>query len=190
MTTVHEYASPTKLRSLVYEPRRPACDALLQSDTGASGGGGSDAAAALPGRPKQLKTVIGFSDGRDFAARVGPRAAASVEGRFASAVATTIMVSPKGSAALMSSAPPSHIPASHFSGDRGEGGETSGDGGGGVGGGGGGGGSPRPSGGRSGRPGVAVEVRPQLREFVERIRKEVPRGGGGSLYEQLPPPSR
>ncbi|GLC56980.1 hypothetical protein PLESTB_001170000 [Pleodorina starrii] len=147
------------------------------SGGGAAVGTGPQAAAAAAvaaaGRPRQLETVIGFSDGREFAARVGPRAAAPAEGgRFAAAVAsTTMVVSPK--------APASASAAGGAGGGGGDSGAL---------------GSPRPSGGGGGgsaAAGAAAVVQPQLKDFVERMRKEPPRVGGyGSLYEQLPPPSR
>ncbi|EFJ42553.1 hypothetical protein VOLCADRAFT_121513 [Volvox carteri f. nagariensis] len=165
---------------------------------GSSGDGKAGTAAAAPAaaasRPRQLETVIGFSDGRDFVARVGPRAAAPAEGRFAGAVASTIVVSvsprgpPPSSSSLASPLPAAgalHATGCGAGESGGGGGECSG------------GGSPRPlaSAGRHGTAGGhgsggAAEVRPHLRELVERIRKETPRGGGGSLYEQLPPPSK
>lgn len=165
---------------------------------------GSKPAPTGTSRPRQLETVIGFSDGRDFTARVGPRAAATPsEGRFASAVATTMVASPRPTAAHTPTTPAAAsgssgavsvgsprgsagsvkahgadgllLPRQLSSGCGSGSGTGSGDEGGGTGGGAGAGGG--------------VDVKPQLREFVNRIRKE-PLRGPGSLYEQLPPPSR
>ncbi|GLI61288.1 hypothetical protein VaNZ11_003639 [Volvox africanus] len=169
-------------------PKRPRVCFADDTDAGGhSGGGGEDgkpATLAAAGRPRQLENIIGFSDGRDFVARVGPRAAAPAEGRFAGAVATTIVLSPKGPSASAAAATAQRA-SSNGSGEA----VASGGGGGG---GGGGGNSPRPHSSVHGGAGAPAtgEVRPQLRELVDRIRKETPRGGGGTLYEQLPPPSR
>ncbi|GIL73748.1 hypothetical protein Vretimale_5377 [Volvox reticuliferus] len=165
-------------------PKRPRVCFADDADAGGhNGGSGEDvkpAMSAAAGRPRQLENIIGFSDGRDFVARVGPRAAAPAEGRFAGAVATTIVLSPKGppASAAMATTPRA---SSIGSGDA----VVSG-----------GGSSPRPPSSAHGGAGAGAgatattEVRPQLRQFVDRIRKEIPRGGGGTLYEQLPPPSR
>ncbi|KAG2486511.1 hypothetical protein HYH03_014813 [Edaphochlamys debaryana] len=77
-------------------PKRPRVS--FADDSGDTGGRGSGGGAGPSGRPRPpLETVIGFSDGRDFVAKVGPKVADPGEGKFASAVvATTIVVSPKG----------------------------------------------------------------------------------------------
>ncbi|KAG2446500.1 hypothetical protein HYH02_008491 [Chlamydomonas schloesseri] len=68
-------------------PKRPRVsfaddEAAAVAASGNGGGGGPRAA---------LETVIGFTDGKDFV-RVGPRAAAPEEGRFAAAVPSTTVV--------------------------------------------------------------------------------------------------
>ncbi|KAG2430609.1 hypothetical protein HXX76_010127 [Chlamydomonas incerta] len=71
-------------------PKRPRVsfaddgEAAAGADGGGGGGSGSAPRAAL-------ETVIGFTDGKDFV-RVGPRAAAPQEGRFAAALPSTTVV--------------------------------------------------------------------------------------------------
>lgn len=135
--------------------------------------GGKDGGDGKVGRSKPpLETVIGFSDGRDFTARVGPQAARSQEGKFAAAVAITTVVVPSG-LVRRNSGGAGTGPGAEAGGPlspRGSGGLSS-------------------SGG-SGELGRSPEVKPQLQAFVEKIRKEPPRAGSGGLYELLPPPGK
>ncbi|PNW76090.1 hypothetical protein CHLRE_12g548250v5 [Chlamydomonas reinhardtii] len=236
-------------------PKRPRVS-FADDDSAAAGGGGGGAPRSA------LETVIGFTDGKDFV-RVGPRAAAPEEGRFAAAVPTTVVRIAKparpgdnnsngggpgadgaglepgvageggGGAGGGSMAPPPPRkapgsprpgcgrgasltreasgggPGAHGDEDEDDAAAAAGSGPGGVntnrGHGEGGSQSPRPSSrpapavmerrGSGGAGGAATagvdEVRPQLREFVDRLRKAPPKvGGGGSLYAALPPPSR